>query len=69
MRNGFTVLVCGLIHLLPGTANAQDQTLSPTMLRVLNNFAHEHATCVAYYIVTSQCLTTNKDPALHQKVT
>lgn len=69
MRNGVIVLGCGILQLLPINTYAQDRNFDPTTLRILNNFAHEHATCVAYYIVTSQCLITNKEPALQQKIT
>lgn len=39
-------------------------------LRILNNFAHEHATCVAYYVVAAKCFSgpMKKDKETYAKM-
>ncbi|MCJ2127345.1 hypothetical protein [Methylobacterium sp. E-045] len=54
--------------LFTAPAKAEEPPLSPTLIRVFNNFAHEHATCAAYMIVASKCFQTDKDPTLRERL-
>lgn len=67
MRGCISVLLLSVMALASSYASSEEEVLSPTLLRATNNFAHEHATCVAYYAISAKCLASNGNDELQEK--